>query len=176
MMNNQNPIFAYQQSTVHGASPVGQVVALYDTILRDFRRALAAIEAGNVETRVFETNHAITVIAHLQNVLDHERGGEAAKHLESFYKVTRGMIVEASVNSASETLRKLIDLYTSMRQAWQEVAQKLPAGEVASPASAPVATPPVRATIPPSAGVTALNSARNGTNDEMELPRARWSA
>jgi len=46
-------------------------------------RALAALQDGNIETRVFELNHALLVIAHLQNVLNDEHGGEAAKHLNS---------------------------------------------------------------------------------------------
>ena len=79
-MKDSGAISAYQQSSVRGASAVGLIVALYDTILRDFRRALEAFDAGSVEARVSELNHALTVIAHLKNVLDHEKGGEAAAH------------------------------------------------------------------------------------------------
>ena len=64
-MNDYSAVSAYQQSTARGASPVGLVVSLYDTILRDFRRALAALDSNNVELRVFELNHALTVIAHV---------------------------------------------------------------------------------------------------------------
>ena len=120
-MATNHPASAYQQLAARGASPVGLVISLYDTILRDFRRAQAAIASGNVEQRVFELNHALTVIAHLQSVLNHERGGEAAKKLERFYEVTRPLILEASVRSAPGSLEKLIDMYTSLRQAWQEI-------------------------------------------------------
>lgn len=44
---------AYQHASAGDASPVGNIVALYDTILRDFRRALAALTVGDVETRVY---------------------------------------------------------------------------------------------------------------------------
>ena len=64
VMDNR-PGTAYQHASAGGASPVGNIVALYDTILRDFRRALAALTVGDVETRVYELNHALTVIAHL---------------------------------------------------------------------------------------------------------------
>jgi flagellar biosynthetic protein FliS len=69
-MANNSPASTYQQLAARGASPVGLVVSLYDTILRDFRRAQAALIAGDVEQRVFELNHALTVIAHLQSVLN----------------------------------------------------------------------------------------------------------
>ena len=141
---------SYQQSSAHGASPIGLVVSLYDTILRDFRRALVAIDSNNIEIRVFEINHALTVVAHLQSVLDHQRGGEAAKRLDSFYEVTRAMILEASVHPGREPFLKLIQLYSSVREAWSQieargverpVAVPLPVAEVSVPQSRPPEPP-----------------------------------
>lgn len=105
-MRTSDPMFSYHQASAHGASPVGQIVALYDTILRDFVRALAALQAGDVETRVFELNHTLLVIAHLQNVLDFERGGDAAKQFEILYSVTRGMIVQANFQATPESIEE----------------------------------------------------------------------
>jgi flagellar secretion chaperone FliS len=120
-MTYRNPALSYQQTAARGTTPVGQVVALYDTILRDFVRALAALRAGDVETRVNELNHALIVIAHLQNVLDHQHGGDAATTFVQFYDVTRGMIVSANMEASADILRTLIELYTSVRQAWQQI-------------------------------------------------------
>src|SRR5258707_752740 len=120
-MSNSSPASTYQQLAARGASPVGLVVPLYDTILRDFRRAQAALVAGNVEQRVFELNHALTVIAHLQSVLNHERGGEAAKTFDRFYEIARAMILDASVRCSRESLQKLIATFTSVRQAWHQI-------------------------------------------------------
>jgi flagellar protein FliS len=164
-MKNASASFAYQQSAAHGASPLGQVMALYDTILRDFRRALAAIESGDAEARVFETNHALAVVAHLENVLDHKRGGEAAKHLSSFYKVTRALIMEASVNSSSVAIEKLIDQYKLLRDAWHQV-------ELQSPAAAAPAVPAAPQASTPAAQISRAPS----TTDATETPRATWSA
>src|ERR1700704_6161630 len=123
-MTNNSPASTYQQLAARGASPVGLVVSLYDTILRDFRRAQAALIAGNVEQRVFELNHALTVIAHLQSVLNHERGGEAAKTFDRFYEIARAMILDASVRCTPESLQKLIATFTSIRQAWQQIERR----------------------------------------------------
>ena len=121
---------AYQQSSARGATPVGQVVALYDTILRDFYRAQAAMEARNIEARTFELNHAIIVIGELQNVLNFERGGEAAMRLKSFYEVARTMILEVSVSPSDEGLKRLIDIFLPVRQAWKQVSEQLPSENV----------------------------------------------
>jgi flagellar protein FliS len=141
-MNNNSPASAYQQSAAHGASPVGRVVALYDTLLRDFRRALAAQEASQIETRVFELNHALTVIAHLRSVLDHQRGGEAAARLSRLYEVTHSMILEANISGTRTTLLKLIEMFGGLRQAWEQAERQLTSSTSAAlRASAPAAVP-----------------------------------
>ena len=164
-MKDSCAISAYQQSSARGASAVGLIVALYDTILRDFRRALEAFDAGHVETRVSELNHALTVIAHLKNVLDHERGGEAAAHFARFYDVTRRMIVDVNFAKKRSPLIELIELYTSLRQAWQEADRQL--------ASAPPAV-----TGPPSTPATAyLSSSQASAPDPQNgTKRSTWSA
>ena len=132
-MRNPNIIAAYQHAEVQGATPLGQVVALYDTILRDFRRAADAIERGNVEARVFELNHALTVIGHLEGVLNFERGASAAETLQQFYRLTRGMVLEANTRASREAIEPLIETFTSMRNAWSQAEKNLtPAGEAAT--------------------------------------------
>jgi flagellar secretion chaperone FliS len=152
MMDQYSAASAYQKSAAHGASAVGQVVSLYDTILRDFRRALTAIEAGNIEARVFELNHALTVIGELQGVLDFQRGGEAAVVLERFYNVTRPMIVDANVCVSGKVIVELIEMYQTMRQAWDQVEQKLPHSEPGTTGTKPVSPLPPPETVPKGSG------------------------
>ena len=120
-MNTRDTATAYQQSTAIAASSVGQVVALYDRILRDFRGAIAAIGAGQIEERVNSLNHAQTIIGELQGVLDFERGGEAARYLNNFYTVARGMATEAGVKSSVEMLQELVSMFARLRTAWAHV-------------------------------------------------------
>ena len=124
-MGNTGILSAYRQNAVQGATPVGLVIALYDTIIRDFRRAMEAMNRGDVETRVNELNHALTVIAHLKSVLDHEKGGEAATRFDHFYDVARGMLLSVNVNTSKETLTKLIDMFSSTRSAWHQAELQL---------------------------------------------------
>jgi len=164
---NNDPTVSYQLASARGASPVGQVVALYDTVLRDLVRALAALQDGNIETRVFELNHALLVIAHLQNVLNHERGGEAAKHFEQFYSVTRGMIVDANIRATPEALEELIDLYGGLRQAWYEVEKELR-----------VQNPNAEARVPENDRPAGGAGTHNGTDagEDAKMAQLQWSA
>jgi flagellar protein FliS len=159
---SSHPALSYQLASARGASPMGQVVSLYDTIQRDFVRALAALQGGDVETRVFELNHALLVIAHLQSVLNHERGGEPAKQFDLLYTVTRGMIVEANTRATPESLEELINLYGGLRQAWYQASQQLAAHEQQSHLPATPDDP---------AGTHAPNSA----NSDTETPQLHWT-
>ena len=163
-MSKNSPASAYQQSSARGASPVGVVVALYDTLLRDFRRALAAQDAGQVETRVFELNHALTVIAHLRGALDRQRGGEAADRFSRLYDVTHSLILEANVSGSRQTLLKLLDMYTGLRQAWEQADRQL-ASTSTDVSKAPA---PAVSVAPPAALV--------GRNRAPRTPRKQSSA
>jgi flagellar secretion chaperone FliS len=160
---NSDPTLSYQLASARGATPIGQVIALYDTILRDFVRALAALQLEDVETRVFELNHALLVIGHLQSVLDHERGGEAAKTFERFYSVTRGMIVEANIRATSEAIEELITLYGGMREAWYQAEQKSSSEQIQ----------PATSDRPNN---TAMPDAPTPAEDDAEKPSLQWSA
>jgi flagellar protein FliS len=166
-MRGKDAAATYHQVSAHGGSPVGMIVSLYDTILRDFRRAQAALDAGLVETRVFELNHALDVIGHLEGVLDHKRGGEAARRFEGFYRITRGLIVAANAEPSRESIDNLIEMYSSLRQAWEEAERKLQGSEP----PAPVVT-----ASPSNANEAAPTQVPVGAPDSDEAPRQNWSA
>lgn len=126
-MEHRKAATAYQRESAGSASRIGIIVALYDTLLRDFRRALAAQASSDVETRVAELNHVMTVIGHLRSVLNHEAGGEAARRFRSLYDVTHGMILEANLKPCASAIEKLIAIYGDLRGAWYQAEQNKPA-------------------------------------------------
>src|ERR1700753_3033074 len=153
----------YRQVSAHGGSPLGMIVALYDTILRDFRRAIAAIEAKDVQQRVSELNHAVRVIGHLEEILDHKRGGDAAERFQQFYQVTRGMIVAANAKATKGAIESLIELYSPVRHAWHNVEVTKRGSEPEAPVIPKVADAP-RMLVPPAA------------MENAEANRKNWSA
>jgi len=131
---DQNQIAAlYRQTSARGSNPVGLVVKLYEAILEDFRRATEALDAGDVERRTNALNHALLIIAELESVLDHDRGGAVAQQLRGFYGVTRAMIVEANARASRTKIEKLGELFIPLKQAWQTVEQDVAKGKVVLP-------------------------------------------
>lgn len=162
-MSNQRAFSQYQQTAALGASALRQVVALYETILRDFHRAIAALEKGDIEKRVFEVNHALLVMTKLQSMVDFEKGGEPAKKLDRFYNICRAEIFGVCVAPSREGFQRLIDLFTPVYQAWDQISRELPA----TPAPEPPPEMRIRMSAPPVA-IGASN------DDETQRPSGVW--
>ena len=124
-MTYNNIASAYREASARGSHPVTLVVKLYDAILQDFRRAALALDSGDVEARTSCLNHALKIIAELQGTLDFDRGGEVAQRLNSFYDVTRPLVIEANAWASAKQIQKLIDLYLPLRQAWRQVEEEV---------------------------------------------------
>ena len=134
-----DPRLSYREAAVRGATPVGLVVLLYEQVIEDLRRALAAFGRKDIETRTREINHAILVIGHLQATLDKEQGREAAVNLERFYDQLRAGLVQAQCQQSAALLEQQISHLMLVHEAWREVerSQAPRAGATAGPAGLP---------------------------------------
>jgi len=111
----------YLHTAVAGASPVGLVVLLYERLITDLRRTVAAMEKGDIETRVAEINHAFLILGQLEGSLDSGKAPEAAKTQALFYSVARAKILEAHLKSDRKLLEQQIVLFNDVRAAWEQV-------------------------------------------------------
>jgi flagellar protein FliS len=139
----------YREDAVRGASPVRLVICLYEQAIKDLRRAVLALEKGDIEARTRGINHALSVIAQLQGSLDMERGGDVARNLARFYNVVRSGLVEAQVRQSTKILEQQISQLAIVHGAWLEVeratAAPTPPSEgpaQAGPSTHPRETPP----------------------------------
>lgn len=121
MMTARDAVNSYQFDRARGASPVGLVVLLYDAAIESLRLAKAAAEEGRIEPRVASSNHVLLVINELSRSLDHRRGGDVARNLDAFYSVARSRLMEANLRADPAVFAELIDMFCSLREAWQRV-------------------------------------------------------
>jgi flagellar protein FliS len=110
---------SYRRSAIEGASPIGLMIALFDTLAGDLGRAAAALRKGDIETRCREVNHAILVLGHLESWIDRTSGGESAESLARFYGHLRAKMMEASVKKSATILDAQIEMILNVRSAWQ---------------------------------------------------------
>jgi flagellar secretion chaperone FliS len=112
---------SYREAAVRGATPVQLVICLYEQAIADVRRAILALEIGDIQARTRGINHALKVIGHLHGSLDKDRGGEVARNLERFYSLVRTGLIEAQMKESRKVLEEQVSLITMVHEAWLEV-------------------------------------------------------
>ena len=116
-----DPRAAYREAAAQTATPVQRVVLLYEQIIQDLQRVVHAMEAGNIELRCREIDHALRIVGQLQLSLDMEHGGEVAANLERFYNLLRANLIEAQIQGSRPLIEQQIAYLLSVREAWREV-------------------------------------------------------
>jgi flagellar secretion chaperone FliS len=120
-MNMNSTEMAYRKTAVEGASGFGLLIALYDTLAGDLKRATEAQRNNDIETRCKEVNHALLVVGYLEDWIDREDGGELAQKLIAFYSTMRSKLIEAQAMQSCEILEQQMALVLSIRGTWQDL-------------------------------------------------------
>ncbi|SRR6266496_3595867 len=130
----QDASSVYRCTEGHSASPVRLVTMLYEQLVKDLQRAVAAIEKNDVARRTNELDHALTVVGQLQGTLDMQKGGQVAKNLDDYYYSLRVALLQAQIRAVPEILRKQIKILLDLREAWVQV-ERSSQGTVEPPTS-----------------------------------------
>jgi flagellar protein FliS len=127
---------SYRRTAVEGTSGFGLLIALYDTLAGNLSRAAEAQRRNDIERRCKEVNHALLVIAHLEDWVDREGGGELAEKLVRFYSRLRAKMLEAQAKQSPEILEQQMKVVLSIRGTWQDLEARA-SSVLDAPASAP---------------------------------------
>ena len=114
---------AYRKTALGGASGFGLLIALYDTLAGDLRRAAEAELRNDIGTRCQQVNHALTVIAYLEDWIDRGPGGDLAVGLKSFYASLRRKMIEAQAKRSAKLLEEQMKEVLDLRAIWQAMEQ-----------------------------------------------------
>jgi flagellar secretion chaperone FliS len=149
---------AYRKTGVEGTSGLSLLIALYDTLAGDLRRAAAAERNNEIAKRCKEVNHALLVIGYLENWLARGSGGELADQLAALYASMRLKLIEAQAKRSAPLLEEQMALVLQVREGWQAI-------ELKAAQTAAEIIPPVKAH---------RSSGASPTNAERR--RLSWSA
>jgi flagellar secretion chaperone FliS len=130
---------AYRKTAIGGASGFGLLVALYDTLAGDLRRAADAERDRDLGKRTQEVNHAFLVVAYLEDWVNHGSGGELADRLIVFYRTLRAKMIEAQLKRSPEIFEQQMAEVLKLRGIWQglEYGDSSPAAKTPAWAQAP---------------------------------------
>jgi flagellar protein FliS len=112
---------AYRRTAVEGTSGFGLLIALYDTLAGNLSRAAEAQRKNDIQKRCQEINHALLVIAHLEDWINREGGGELAQKLVRFYSSLRATLLDAQARQSAEMLERQMNAILAIRGTWQDL-------------------------------------------------------
>jgi flagellar secretion chaperone FliS len=112
---------AYRKTVTAGTSGLGLLIALYDTLAGDLRRAAEAERSNDIEKRCREVNHALRVIGFLEDQVRRGSGGELADQLTWIYRSLRRKLVEAQAKRSAELIERQMAKVLEIRAQWQSI-------------------------------------------------------
>ena len=116
---------AYAQYKQHGiltANPVELIVLLYDGCIKQLRTAAVAIEDRRYPQANTSLQKAQEIIMELVNSLDFNY--EISDQLLSLYDFMLNEIVEINLHKETDRIDGIIEVLSSLRQAWNEIAKE----------------------------------------------------
>lgn len=128
-MTYDNQYQAYQ-NTAHNAPLIQQLIMLYDGAIRFVQQGKVAIEQKDWESRWNQINKACSIILGLRECLDYQQSPETSEALGNYYESIDTRLVTIQYNNSIELCESVIADLISLRDAWQEIADKIDNGDV----------------------------------------------
>ncbi len=120
-----NPYEAYIKTDVATASPVKQIVMLYDRAILALKGAIEDIKNNNIKSKVNNIQKATDIILALNTSLDMEKGKEIAQNLRDLYEFSYQQILLAHAKNDIKLLEDIIEILETLKSAWEEIESKI---------------------------------------------------
>jgi len=115
----------YMTDSVETMSPGRLIVAVYDRLMLDLERAVAAIEARNVNGAHDALVHAQDIVFELRHSLDTSKWA-AGNQLAAIYDFVLEGLIAANVRKDANVVRSCATIVEPLRDAWREAAGVVP--------------------------------------------------
>jgi flagellar protein FliS len=111
----------YMTDSVETMSPGRLIVAVYDRLMLDFDRAIAAIERRDVHAAHGALVHAQDIVFELRHSLDTTKWA-AGNQLAAIYDFVLDGLIAANVRKDANIVRSCATIIEPLRDAWRQAA------------------------------------------------------
>jgi len=101
---------------------------LYDEAIASLKVAVDAMQQNAIEERCNRLNVVTEIVATLHMSLDMDHGGEIAEGLGRLYRFILARLIRININSDVAGATRIIELLTPLREAGEEVDQRMAEG------------------------------------------------
>lgn len=113
-----------KSTAVEQANPHQLIQMLYQGALDSLQQSLGHIERKEFEAKGKTIGRAITIIGGLQGFLDHEKGGDLSRNLDSLYDYMSVRLFEATRENDQAKVREVIGLLREIKAGWDGIAEE----------------------------------------------------
>ncbi len=122
---SHSPYQKYKKTSVESASREKLLLMMYEGAIRYVKRAMIAVDKGDIADRGQNIGCAYDVIMELNNTLNHEVGGEIAKNLEQLYMFMTDELIKANIKADKEKLNNVLKILETLYEGWCQAVEKL---------------------------------------------------
>ncbi|MGC3991913.1 MAG: flagellar export chaperone FliS [Chthoniobacteraceae bacterium] len=124
-MKHKNCALAYRANSINTASPGRLILMLFDGALRFMNTAISGFEDPNVITRNTTIHNNLlktqAIFCELQASLDPAHDPAFCQRMHDLYDFMRDQLRKANLQKSVEPIGIVIELLTSIRDAWAEM-------------------------------------------------------
>lgn len=117
----------YLQNMIETASPLAQIIMLYDKAIECMERAIELYDSKEDLVKrkelVENIDKVYDIVSALKSFLDLEKGQEIAKNLNQIYTIILSTLVR--VDKTKDELIKIAEILRDLRDAWQDVKKEV---------------------------------------------------
>jgi len=119
------PIDAYLKNSVETATPLQQVILLYEKAIVSLKGAIEDIENNNVKSKIENLNRVSDIVRALDSALDFEKGGEIAKNLHLLYDFIAHSLITVHIKNDKQLANDLIEILEKLKEGWEGIKSKV---------------------------------------------------
>lgn len=119
---------SYREMEIQSASPERLVVIVFEQLVVNLERARIAMDRDDIELRVASLRRARGLVSELLATLDFEKGGALAEQLADLYQFMLYELMDIGQRKDVATLRKLVNMATSLRDGFTTASQSVSPG------------------------------------------------
>lgn len=122
----------YRQTQVTTVDKGRLIILLYEGAIKFLREAARAQSEGDIPAKANFINRSLDIIGELSQSLNMQDGGDIAFNLKRIYQFWTDHLLKAKVVRDSTAMEDVIEMMTSLIEAWQVVCNDADASKVAA--------------------------------------------
>ncbi|WP_200763835.1 flagellar export chaperone FliS [Nitrosophilus alvini] len=120
-----NPYDVYVKSSVETASPLKQVILLYEKAILTLKETKEDIKKNDLRSKIEHISKVTDIINALDSSLDFEKGGEIAKNLHNLYDFIDRSLVTVHAKNDIKLIDDLIEILENLKEGWEGIESKI---------------------------------------------------